>query len=364
MTICIYYFNMTATLNPLADSRDIWQRYAHNLPRHLLGVSRYVQTATMNQLQRHCGHRALRLGFAPYITLIGQQGIRLSDLAATLGISRQACNQAANQIEAAGYIMRTADPDDGRAKQLSLTGNGIQLREDGARILVTMDNEFINIAGADATADAGRTLAKLYSRLELELATDRSANAYPLSIGALLPGISGYLNRRLMLLTQARGHPGLKLSFGQVLTLIGPAGGRIQKIANLQNVSKQAISAIAGELELLGYLRRDPDPDDARQLVLQFTDEGRGLIADSVASVDELESELSAIAGKASMARLRRTLCTLYSALHLEQEIFAPQRALDLALLADKLRRQLGRQDSQLLAALLIEQAHEKQGLL
>ena len=57
-----------------------------------------------------CGHRNLRLGFAPYITLIGSRGMRLTELATVLGISRQACNQAANQVEDAGYIMRKSDP--------------------------------------------------------------------------------------------------------------------------------------------------------------------------------------------------------------------------------------------------------------
>jgi DNA-binding MarR family transcriptional regulator len=355
---------MASTNKRYAHHQDTWKRYAGNLPRHLLGVSRHVQTETMNELQRHCGHRELRLGFAPYITLIGQRGIRLSDLATILGISRQACNQAANQIEAAGYIMRTADPDDGRAKQLSLTATGIALREDGARILAAMDSDFINIAGAEAAGDVGKTLAKIHGSLQLRLATDSSAKRYPLSIGALLPGVADYVTRRLMQLTQARGHPGLKLSFGQVLTLIGPTGGRIQQIAKVQNVSKQAISAIAGELEVLAYLRRDPDPDDARQVVLQFTDAGRGLIADSVASVEELESELGAIVGKAAMVRLRQTLGTIYHSLHLEQEIFAPDSSVDIALLADKLQQQLGPKNSQLLAALLMNQAHEKQVLL
>lgn len=346
--------------NKHVTNQDIWQRYARNLPRHLLGVSRHVQTKTMDELQRHCGHKELRLGFAPYITLIDQRGIRLSNLAGMLGISRQACNQAANQVEAAGYIMRSADPDDGRAKQLTLTANGLQLRDDGARILAAMDNEFFNIAGTDATADARMTVAKIYDKLNLGLATDHSANNYPTSIGALLPGISDYVTRRLMQLTQARGHRGLKLSFGQVLTLIGPTGGRIQQIATLQNVSKQAISAIALELETLGYLRRDPDPKDARQLVLQFTDAGRALIADSVASIDELEIELAAIVGETAMTRLGKTLDTLYRSLDLEQEIFGPDSAIDIVKLADKLGQQLGPQNSQMLAALLIDQAKDK----
>ena len=88
----------------------VWNRYRHNFSRHLLGVARYLQTSMMNTLQEQCGHTHLRLGFSPYITLIGDGDKRLTDLAEILGISRQACNQAVKQVEAAGYIARTADP--------------------------------------------------------------------------------------------------------------------------------------------------------------------------------------------------------------------------------------------------------------
>ena len=94
-------------------------------------------------------------------------------------------------------------------------------------------------------------------------------------MGALLPRLSDYSLQRLMELTRDKGHPGLKLSFGQVLTMIGPSGGRIQQMASIHDVSKQAISAIATELELLGYLRRETDPQDARQLGASFYQPGR-----------------------------------------------------------------------------------------
>ena len=68
----------------------------------------------MNTLQEECGHTNLRLGFAPYITLIGEGEKRLTDLAEILGVSRQACNQTAKQVEAAGYIERRAHPTDRR----------------------------------------------------------------------------------------------------------------------------------------------------------------------------------------------------------------------------------------------------------
>ena len=60
----------------IAAGRAPWESYRDNFSRHLIGVSRYMQTRMMNTLQQECGHRDLRLGFAPYITLIDRQGCR------------------------------------------------------------------------------------------------------------------------------------------------------------------------------------------------------------------------------------------------------------------------------------------------
>ena len=173
-------------------------------------------------------------------------------------------------------------------------------------------------------------------------------------MGGLLPRLADYILQRLMELTSGKGHPGLKLCFGQVLTLIGPSGGRIQQMAATHDVSKQAISAIATELEELGYLQRDTDPVDARQIVLTFTTRGETLIADSVISVGELEAEFAAIIGQAAFKRLRNTLHDLYRGLGLEQEIFAKNGPADIGLLAHQLQQQLGEQGSRALARLLL----------
>ena len=79
---------------------------------------------------------------------------RLTDLADILGISRQACNQAVKQVEAAGYIERRTDPTDGRAKLLALSPEGIRLRRDGVRIVAGLDHQFATIVGESRIADA------------------------------------------------------------------------------------------------------------------------------------------------------------------------------------------------------------------
>ena len=176
-------------------------------------------------------------------------------------------------------------------------------------------------------------------------------------LAGLLPRLRDYVSHRLMHLTAEAGHPGLKQSFGQVLAAIGPGGGRIQQMADAHGVSKQAISAIATELEELGYIHRVSDPADARQVLLHFTGRGLGLIADSVASVDALYAELSRLAGAAGMETFCGVLRDLYRGLHLEEDVFGNSAALDIRALARQLQQQLGEEGARALGQLLLSPA-------
>ena len=345
---------MSQTTANQAQAGRVWNRYRDNSCRHLLGVANYLQTSIMHTLQTQYGHNHLRLGFTPYISLIGGRGRRLTDIAQILGISRQACNQAVNPIEAAGYIARNADLSDGRAKNLFLTPKGVKLRRDGTRIVTRLDKEFAAITGGAAIADASKSLGRIYRQLALGPTQQRVPRTADVGMGALLPALADYILQRLMELTRDKGHQGLQLRFGQVLTLIGPSGGRIQQIAAVHDVSKQAISVIATELEALGYLQRDADPLDARQIVLNFTRHGDQLIADSVSSVMEMEQEFVAIIGQAALKRMNATLQQLYYGLQLEQDIFEKNGSSDISVLAHQLQQQLGQQGSQALARLLL----------
>ena len=157
----------------------------------------------------------------------------------------------------------------------------------------------------------------------------------------------------------AKGHPELRRSFGAVLTAIGPGGGRIQQMAKRQDVSKQAISAIAWELEDLGYIMRTPDPRDARQVVLKFTNSGTKLIADSVASVDELAAEFASHIGEEAFSQLVEVMARLYQALHLEADVFGHSSAADMRTMAREITLQLGEDGARALARLLLSQENE-----
>ncbi|MCZ6830318.1 MAG: MarR family transcriptional regulator [Gammaproteobacteria bacterium] len=345
----------------LRGQEDLWLRYRSNLPRHCIGVARYLQSSLMHALTDQLGHRQLRLNFEPYLVLVGEQGARPGELAEWLAISKQACNQTINQIEAAGYLARTPDPLDGRARIVVLTEQGRELLQQGSELLGVIEGEFAQFVGAAPLQRLIGLLARLYRGLDLPaLRVTGNAAETGSALGGLLPRISDHMMQRLMELTRAKGHPGLKMSYAQVLTLIGPEGGRIQQMARIQEVSKQAIAAVAKELQALGYIRREADPADARQLVLILSDRGLQLLTDSVESVAELERELQSIVGPAGLAEIQQLVAALYRALHLEEEIFGEVEVSaepDLPQLASRLTRQLGQEGAAELARLLAPQA-------
>ena len=54
----------------------------------------------------------------------GPQGARPSELAARLGMSKQALNYLLGELERLGYLERRPDPDDLRSKRVALTPRG------------------------------------------------------------------------------------------------------------------------------------------------------------------------------------------------------------------------------------------------
>ena len=67
-------------------------------------------------------------GQAATLLLVERAGIRLVDLAAKAGVSKQAMMQAVDGLQGLGFVRRTADPSDGRAKAVRLTARGMRAR--------------------------------------------------------------------------------------------------------------------------------------------------------------------------------------------------------------------------------------------
>ena len=326
--------------NNLANASTLSQ-YSGNLPSYLIALSRYIQSSVMQQLSENYQHQGLRMSFEPYISMIGE-GCRLTELAERLEISKQSCNQTANQMEKAGYIQRVPDPLDGRGKVVVLTAQGKNLVSDGYKVITGITDAFEGHIGRKKLATLTELLVKLAQGLSLpNLENLNTLKPVPALLGTILPRCSDHVMQRLMNLTIAKGHPALKMSHGTVLTLIGSKKAHIREIAKIQAISKQAVSAIVKDLEHLGYVYRKADPDYPRQNLLLLTDRGSKLIADSVASVNELESEFKVILGSTALQQLRGISKELFLALELEVQFQEPSKT-DIQQLARQLKLQLG----------------------
>lgn len=346
-----------------------WSRYRANSARHLIGISRDLQSRLMRALGEERGFQGLRPSLGPLLSLLWVEGRPLTAIASQLAISPQACTQLANLAEAAGYLERKPDPEDRRSKLVLLTRRGRELVEAAVEIILEVETEYAELVGPRAYQRFASSLAALYQGLRIPTHANPALTAAAGRSAGVLPLIAVRIQQQLMEATIGRGHTGLKLSHGQVLPLIGPRGGRVYEIARLQRMSRQAISATARDLEALGYLRREVDARDRRGGVLQLTTRGSRLIRDSLSALDALERSFSEILGNAKLAHVRHVARDLYQSLHLEQSIFeaastpqieaiAPQIAIrreDAAIerLATRLRHQLGDRDAERLATLL-----------
>jgi len=348
---------------PSVEARQPWERYRNHLPRHLIEISRDLQTRVRETLRDECGYAALRPSFAPFLSMIWDEGRPLGAIASELGISKQAASQLANLLETAGYLERKTHPADGRSKLVMLTPRGRALVEDAVRIILETETAYEAMLGKATYRRFVSALPLLFEGLGIRSHSDPTLTERAHESVGLLPLISDRIEREIQQTIVEKGHRGLKRSHGEVLSRIGPDGARGHELARIQQVSRQAVSAISRELEGLGYLQREADPLDRRGVILTLTRNGAALIEDSVAAVDSLETKCRALLGKKAFSELERASNELFHALHIEAELQgsvtrqpatdSSPHHVDIHQLAAQLRRQLGRGDAARLAALL-----------
>src|SRR5688572_1191774 len=94
------------------------------------------------------------------------------------------------------------------------------------------------------------------------------------------------------------GRPPLRRAHTSLLPHVDLGGTRITDLAQRLGVSKQAASQLVDDLEQLGVLAREPDPDDARARRVVFTPRGRAGLLEGLALLRELEAELTREIGR------------------------------------------------------------------
>lgn len=151
------------------------QAYSDNLLRHLMDVSESLNRRLL-ELCAENGHGDLKMSFAVVMTHAGLDDARLSDIAVKNGLSKQAVSQTARELANLGYIRLLPDPDDARARIITLTPRGRALIAESVRSIETIRAELAARMGQEAFAAFESAIAAVWACSPLR-ATKRAIKA-------------------------------------------------------------------------------------------------------------------------------------------------------------------------------------------
>lgn len=127
-------------------------------------------------------------------------------------------------------------------------------------------------------------------------------------IGRYLHNAARAFNTRALRKLHERGHGKLSLAHTNLLPYLDVEGTRATLLAKRAGITKQAAGQLVIELEVHGYVERQPDPDDARAVLVRFTTSGWQFLLDAQAIKQEIELEYREFLGEQTWQALSAAL--------------------------------------------------------
>ena len=128
------------------------------------------------------------------------------------------------------------------------------------------------------------------------------------NLGLLCFYPSRAMETRLLTALAAAGFGDMTLAQGRIAARIGPHGSRLTDLAEQALVTKQTAGHLVDQLQRAGYVRRVPDPTDARARLVQIAERGQEVVALARRVEAEVEAEWTAHLGEEATAQLRAAL--------------------------------------------------------
>jgi DNA-binding MarR family transcriptional regulator len=105
----------------------------------LLAAHRTLAADLVEELEER-GWPDLRASQASLLLNVDRRsGTRLTELARRAGVTKQAMMVVVDELEARGFVRRTPDPEDGRAKVVRLTARGRTLAAESRRAVAAVE---------------------------------------------------------------------------------------------------------------------------------------------------------------------------------------------------------------------------------
>ncbi len=106
-------------------------------------------------------------------------GSRLTELAAAAQMTKQSMQELVDALEREGFVERTPDPTDRRAKLIRLTARGWAVHERTAEIVRALQEEWAAALGPDKMAHLLALLRELHAALRLDSGHAHAGPAAP-----------------------------------------------------------------------------------------------------------------------------------------------------------------------------------------
>jgi DNA-binding MarR family transcriptional regulator len=107
------------------------------------------------------GYGDVTLAQARIFQRIGPDGSRLTDLAEQAQVTKQTAGFLVDQLERAGYVERTPDPTDARARLVRIAGRGAEAVPIAAAVVAEVEKEWTDHLGERHMADLRAALTRL-----------------------------------------------------------------------------------------------------------------------------------------------------------------------------------------------------------
>jgi DNA-binding MarR family transcriptional regulator len=130
------------------------------------------------------------------------------------------------------------------------------------------------------------------------------------NVGVLMFVAYRAMEKRVLDALSEAGHD-VTLAQARLFQRIAPGGSRLTDLAEQAQITKQSAGFLVEALEKAGYVRRVPDPADARARLVQIAPRGREVVDASRRVVDETIAEWTRHLGPRRMRAMTDALVSL-----------------------------------------------------
>lgn len=153
------------------ENRDIAHRLSNNLSRLLKEFARDFDSQLHRRINQR-GHPDIRPSHSAVFANLGTGAVRVTELAERAQVTQQAMGKMLKELERMGYLERAVDTGDKRAREIRLTGRGVQLVQDSLQALDEVRAYYAAKIGAEELEELETRLRGALRKLDFDYLPD------------------------------------------------------------------------------------------------------------------------------------------------------------------------------------------------